>query len=276
MKIFLTGSEGMLGYDIVRVFDNFEMTCPTRHALDITALDDVINAVRESRPDCIIHAAAYTNVDGAEAEPEAAYKVNGKGTRNLVMAAEELRVPIVYISTDYVFDGSKTGQYDEWDRTSPVNQYGLSKRMGEDFVSSLTNRYYIVRTSWLWGKNGKNFVDTISRLLDERESLDVVDDQRGCPTFTYDLAVKLRELIQKGYGTYHITNSCDCSWHGFASKIAELRGIRKKINPVSTDKFPRPAKRPVNSVLGNTMLRLEGIEPARRWEEALEDYLKIP
>src|ERR1017187_8184608 len=128
MKIFLTGSEGMLGYDIVRVFDNFEMTCPPRQALDITALDDVINAVRESRPDCIIHTAAYTNVDGAEAEPEAAYKVNGKGTRNLVMAAEELRVPIVYISTDYVFDGSKTGQYDEWDRTSPVNQYGLSKR----------------------------------------------------------------------------------------------------------------------------------------------------
>ena len=274
MKLFLTGSEGMLGHDIVKLFSDAELTCPQLKELDITVLDDVMNAVKSSRPDLIIHAAAYTNVDGAESEPEAAYLVNGIGARNMAMAAEESRVPIMYISTDYVFDGTKTGQYDEWDRTSPVNQYGLSKLMGEQFVSSLTNRYYIVRTSWLCGKSGRNFVGTISRLLDERDSLDVVDDQRGCPTFAPDLALKLRELRERGYGTYHITNSGDCSWYEFAKKIAELKGSKTRINPVTTDKFPRPAKRPANSVLGNTMLRLEGLEPARPWEEALKEYLE--
>jgi dTDP-4-dehydrorhamnose reductase len=266
----------MLGQDIGRVFSSEELIGLTYSSLDITSLDAVMKTMRESGPDLVIHAAAYTDVDRAEAEPEEAYRVNGTGTRNLVMAAEELRCPIMYISTDYVFDGTKQGAYDEWDQPCPVNQYGLSKLMGEQFVSSLTNRYYIVRTSWLYGKNGKNFVETIGRLLNERESLDVVDDQRGCPTYTVDLAVKLRELMGRGYGTYHVTNSGTCSWYEFALKIAELKGINKKINPVTTDKFPRPAKRPENSVLGNTMLRLEGIEPARRWEKALADYLGKP
>lgn len=275
MKLFLTGSEGMLGHDIVRAFSDDAVTCPQLKDLDITVLDDVMRFVRDSRPDLIIHAAAYTNVDGAESEPEAAYLVNGIGTRNLAMASAELGCPIMYISTDYVFDGTKSGQYDEWDRTSPVNQYGLSKLMGEQFVSSLTNKYYIVRTSWLCGKSGRNFVGTISRLLDERDSLDVVDDQRGCPTFAYDLALKLRELMAKGYGTYHITNSGNCTWYEFAKKIAEFKVSKTKINPVTTDKFPRPAKRPANSVLGNTMLRLEGIKPARSWEEALKEYLEV-
>lgn len=274
MKVVLTGADGMLGHDIVRVFSDVDLTGLTIDRLDITSLDAVMKTIRELRPDYLIHAAAYTDVDRAESEPEKAYLVNGAGTRNLAMAAEETGCPIVYISTDYVFDGTKPGAYDEWDATSPVNQYGLSKLMGERFVTSLTNRYYIVRTSWLCGKNGRNFVSTISRLLDERESLDVVDDQRGCPTFTSDLALKLRELLGKGYGTYHITNSGDCSWYEFAGKIAGLRSSKTKINPVTTDTFPRPAKRPANSVLGNTMLRLEGIEPARRWEKALEEYLR--
>jgi dTDP-4-dehydrorhamnose reductase len=274
VRVALTGADGMLGHDICAAFKDIDLVQLTLNTLDITSMDAVMKTVREIRPDLLIHAAAFTDVDRAESEPEEAYRVNGIGTRNLSMAAEEFRCPIMYISTDYVFDGTKTGQYDEWDETSPVNQYGLSKLMGERFVTSLTNRYYIVRTSWLYGKNGKNFVGTIRRLLAERESLDVVDDQRGCPTFTVDLANKLLELAGKGYGTYHITNSGTCSWYEFAVKIAALEGIHKKINPVTTDTFPRPAKRPSNSVLGNTMLRLEGIEPARHWEEALADYLK--
>ncbi|MHB8882626.1 MAG: dTDP-4-dehydrorhamnose reductase [Thermodesulfovibrionales bacterium] len=273
MKVALTGSEGMLGQDIRRVFSEDELIGFTYGSLDVTVLDDVMRRMREARPDVLVHAAAYTDVDRAEAEPEQAYRVNGMGTRNLAMAAEELRIPIVYLSTDYVFDGTKQTAYDEWDQACPINQYGLSKLMGERFVASLTNRHYIVRTSWLYGKSGKNFVETICRLLAERESLDVVDDQRGCPTYTFDLAVKLRELLGRGYGTYHITNSGACSWYEFAVKIAELKGHHKKINPVTSDKFPRPAKRPANSVLGNTMLRLEGPEPLRRWEEALADYL---
>ena len=264
----------MLGQDITRIFSDVELIGLTYSSLDITSLDAVMRTMRECGPDLVIHAAAYTDVDRAEAEPEEAYRVNGIGTRNLAMAAEELRCPIMYISTDYVFDGTKQGAYDEWDQTCPVNHYGLSKLMGERFISSLTNRYYIVRTSWLYGKNGKNFVETIRRLLNERESLDVVDDQRGCPTYTFDLAVKLRELMGRGYGTYHVTNSGTCSWYEFAAKIAALKGFNKKINPVTSDKFPRPAKRPTNSALGNTMLRLEGIEPVRHWEKALADYLE--
>lgn len=279
MKVVLTGADGMLGSDIVRVFSEsapgVDLTGLTVQRLDITSREAVMATMRELRPDLLIHGAAYTDVDGAEADPEKAYLVNGVGTRNLAMACAELGCPIMYISTDYVFDGTKTGRYNEWDRTSPVNQYGLSKLMGEQFVSSLTNRYYIVRTSWLCGRSGRNFVGTISRLLDERESLDVVDDQRGCPTFASDLALKLRDLMDKGYGTYHITNSGDCTWYEFAKKIAEFKGSTTKINAVTTDKFPRPAKRPANSVLGNTMLRLEGIEPARPWEEALKEYLGV-
>lgn len=279
MKVALTGADGMLGQDIVRVFSGassgIELTGLTLERLDITVLDDVMKALRELRPDFLIHGAAYTDVDAAESAPEQAYRVNGIGTRNLAMASAEFGFPIIYISTDYVFDGTKSGQYDEWDRTSPVNQYGLSKLMGEQFVTSLTNRYYIVRTSWLCGKSGRNFVGTISRLLEERDRLEVVDDQRGCPTFAPDLALKLRELLGKGYGTYHITNSGDCSWYEFARQIADYKGSRAQLVPVTSDKFPRPARRPANSVLGNTMLRLEGIAPARPWEEALREYLGV-
>ena len=190
------------------------------------------------------------------------------------MACEDIGCPVIYISTDYVFDGTKKETYNEWDKTNPINMYGLSKLMGEQFVTSLTNRFYIVRTSWLYGKSGKNFVDTIIRLLSERDEIDVVNDQTGSPTYTCDLAGKLKELIGRGYGTYHVTNTSHCSWHEFAVEIAKIKGINKNINPTTTEKFKRPAKRPAFSVLGNTMLRLEGIEPARHWKEALKDYLK--
>ncbi|RJQ14905.1 MAG: dTDP-4-dehydrorhamnose reductase [Nitrospiraceae bacterium] len=273
MKIALTGSNGMLGCDIKKVFTDVELTAFTRSDFDITDLDKSIEAIKRTKPDYLIHAAAYTDVDGSELDPEKAYLVNGIGTRNITIACEEIKCPVIYISSDYVFDGAKQGPYDEWDRPNPINKYGRSKLLGEQFVTSLTNRFYIVRTSWLYGKNGKNFVDTIIRLLQEREELDVVDDQVGSPTFTYDLAVKLRELVGKGYGIYHITNSLRCSWHGFAVEIARAKGINKKINPTTSDKFKRPAQRPAFSVLGNTMLRLEGIKELRDWKEALKDYL---
>ena len=274
MKIALTGSDGMLGSDIKNVFSDIELIGLTLHDFDITDLDKSIKAIKEVNPDYLMHVAAYTDVDGCESDPETAFLVNGIGARNITMACEEIGCPVIYISTDYVFDGTKKETYNEWDKTNPINMYGLSKLIGEQFVTSLTNRFYIVRTSWLYGKNGKNFVDTIIRLLSERDEIDVVNDQIGSPTFTCDLARKLRELIGRGYGTYHITNTSHCSWHEFAVEIAKLKGINKNINPTTTEKFKRPAKRPAFSVLGNTMLRLEGIEPARHWKEALEDYLK--
>jgi dTDP-4-dehydrorhamnose reductase len=274
VKIALTGSDGMLGSDIKKVFSDVDLANFTLHDFDITDLDASVKAVKEVKPDYLIHVAAYTDVDGSESDPEKAILVNGVGARNMTIACEEVGCPVIYISTDYVFDGAKEETYNEWDKTNPINVYGLSKLLGEQFVASLTNRFYIVRTSWLYGKNGKNYVDTIIRLLSEKNELHVVNDQVGSPTYTYDLAGKLRELIGRGYGTYHITNSSHCSWYEFAVEIARLKGINMNINPTTTEKFKRPAKRPAFSVLGNTMLRLEGIEPARHWKEALSDYLR--
>ena len=273
MRIALTGSNGMLGNDIKKVFKDVELASLTRKDLDITSLDQSVSRIKEISPDYLIHSAAYTDVDGCEQDPEKAYLVNGIGTRNVTIACEEVKCPILYISSDYVFDGASKEPYHEWDLTGPVTRYGRSKLMGEQFVHSFTNRFYIVRTSWLYGKNGKNFVDTICRLLSEKDEIDVVDDQIGSPTYTYDLAFTLRELIGKGYGTYHITNSSHCSWFEFAQAIARLKSSNTKIVPTTTDTFNRPAKRPAYSVLDNTMLRLEGIGELRHWEDALREYL---
>ncbi len=274
MKIAVTGSEGMLGHDIRHAFSDVELICLTYETLDITKLDPVMKTIREIKPDFVVNAAAFTDVDRCESEPDLAYLVNGIGARNMAMACEETKCPVVHISTDYVFDGRKNGPYDEWDDTAPINQYGLSKLMGERLVTSLTNRFYVVRTSWLYGKNGKNFVDTIGRLLSEKEGIDVVNDQVGSPTYTLDLARKIREIIGKGYGIYHVTNSGKCSWHEFAVAIADRMGIQKRITPVTSEMFRRPAKRPANSVLGHTMLRLEGLGEMRDWKEALDEYLE--
>jgi dTDP-4-dehydrorhamnose reductase len=273
MKIVLTGAKGMLGHAIKEHFSDLSVVCYTHEALDITILDDVVRKLKGARPDCVINAAAFTDVDACETDPEKAYLVNGIGARNLAIACEELKCRIVHISSDYVFDGTKQGPYDEWDDTNPISKYGISKLLGERFVMSLTNRFYIIRSSWLYGPNGRNFVDTILRLLKEKDRVSVVTDQVGAPTFTRDLAAKIREIIGRGYGVYHVTNSGSCSWYEFAKAIAAKRGIATPVDPVTSEQFRRPAKRPANSMLGNTMLRLEGLEPLRPWREALEEYL---
>jgi dTDP-4-dehydrorhamnose reductase len=263
----------MLGHDIQKIFDDVELTALKRKDLDITSLDQSVACIKEISPDYLIHSAAYTDVDGCEQNPEKAYLVNGTGTRNIAMACEEIHCPILYISSDYVFDGANTEPYNEWDVTGPGTKYGRSKLLGEQYVQTLTNRFYIVRTSWLYGKNGNNFVDTICRLLSEKDEIEVVDDQVGSPTYTYDLALKLRELIGKGYGMYHITNSSHCSWYEFAREIARLKSARTNILPTTTERYNRPARRPAYSVLNNTLLRIEGIEELRHWKDALADYL---
>ncbi len=273
MKIAVTGSDGMLGSDIGKVFSDVELLQLTLHDFDITDLDQTFTYIRDIQPDYLIHCAAFTDVDASEHNPETAYKVNGTGARNVAMACEEVKCPMVYISSDYVFEGTKNEPYKEWDEARPVSEYGFSKLLGERYVSSMTNRYYIVRTSWLYGKHGKNFVETIKRLLTEKDKLTVVNDQIGAPTYTYDLAVTLRELIGKGYGIYHVTNASHCSWFEFAQEIARIRSSNTNIVPITTEEFNRPAKRPAYSVLDNTMLRLEGIKALRHWKEALRDYL---
>ena len=273
MKVALTGAGGMLGHAVVRVFADAELVPFTRADFDITSLDDTVKKIRDAHPDFLIHAAAFTNVDACETEPEAAYLINGVGTRNVVMACEEIHCPVIHISSDYVFDGSKTTPYDEWDTPNPVSRYGVSKLMAEQFVLSLTNRFYIVRTSWLFGRNGRNFVDTVLRLLAEKDPLRVVNDQFGSPTFTDDLALTIRQLLGHGYGIYHVTNTGVCTWYEFAVEIAEMKGVRKEIIPVTSMEFSRPARRPANSALNDTMLRLERIGPLRHWEDALNAYL---
>ena len=269
----MTGSDGMLGHDISKVFNDVDLIGFTLRDFDIIDRDRTLSVIKQAHPDYLIHAAAYTDVEGSEDDPERAYLVNGIGTRNVTMACEEIGCPILYMSTDYVFDGTKNEPYDEWDKTNPINRYGVSKLLGEQFVSSLTNRFYIVRTSWLYGKKGKNFVDTICRLLMEKKELDVVDDQTGSPTYTFDLARKLRDLIGKGYGTYHVTNSSHCSWYEFASEIAAIKGSGTRLNPVTSAKFGLRAQRPAFSVLNSTMMKLEGLDEPRAWREALRDYL---
>ncbi len=274
MKIALTGSDGMLGHDIVTVFnDDTDLINFTINDFDITDLDKSLSKIRDAKPDYLIHTAAYTDVDGSEQDPEKAYFINGLGTRNIAMACEEIKCPIIYISTDYVFDGMSEVPYSEWDLPAPINKYGLSKLLGEQYVTSLTNRFYIVRTSWLYGRNGKNFVETIVKLLSEKDEIDVVNDQVGTPTFTYDFAEKLKEIIGRGYGIYHVTNSSSCSWYEFASEIARLTSGKTIIKPTTTEKFNLPARRPSYSVLDNTMLRLEGIKELRHWKEALQSYI---
>lgn len=273
MRIALTGAGGMLGSDIQRVFRDTDIVGFMHKDLDITSIDTVNERIRAVRPDFLIHAAAFTDVDRCESEVEKAYLVNGIGTRNIAMVCEDIKCPVIYISTDYVFDGSRGTPYNEWDATSPINRYGLSKLMGEEFVKALTNRFYIVRTSWLYGSSGRNFVDTILRLLSERDSISVVNDQKGCPTYTVDLALKLRELIGKGYGIYHIVNTGSCTWYDFAVAIASYKGVTKKIIPVTSEAINRPAKRPASSVLENTFLKLEGIGELRNWKEAVAEYL---
>jgi dTDP-4-dehydrorhamnose reductase len=274
VRIALTGSDGMLGSAIQRVFHgNVDLVNFSLNDFDITDLDAAVSKIRDAAPDYLIHTAAYTDVDGCEKHPEEAFRINGIGTRNIAMACEDIKCPLMYISTDYVFDGTKRSPYNEWDSPNPINQYGTSKLLGEHYVMALTNRFYIVRTSWLYGGNGNNFVDTISGLLSVKDEIEVVNDQVGSPTLTGDLALKLKELVGGGYGIYHITNASHCSWYEFAMEIGKSRPGKAKISPTTTDRFNRPARRPSYSVLDNAVLRLDGRGELRHWKEALKDYL---
>jgi dTDP-4-dehydrorhamnose reductase len=226
-------------------------------------------------PDAVVHCAAYTKVDQAESEPDEAYRVNAYGTRNAALAAEEVGAKFVYVSTDYVFDGRADKPYREYDRTDPQTVYGRSKLAGEQLVQSLSSRYFIVRTSWVYGKYGANFVKTMLKLAEDRDRLKVVHDQVGSPTYTLDLARFLLELVRTDYfGIYHASNSGICSWYEFAKAIFEERGLNVQVEPCTTEEFPRPAPRPAWSVLDQGAIRAHGFKPIRPWREALRSFLQ--
>ncbi|MFQ5575155.1 MAG: dTDP-4-dehydrorhamnose reductase [Terriglobia bacterium] len=275
MKIIIAGAHGQLGQDLVQVLrPDHELIAHDLDELDICDFEAVSRLVETVRPDLIFNTAAFTNVDGCEANPDEAYRVNAIGARNLAVASEKVGSALLYPSTDYVFDGTKSEPYTEFDATNPISTYGRSKLAGENFVKNLSSRYFIVRTSWLYGP-GKNFVRTIQKVANEKNELAVVNDQFGSPTSTADLARKLVELVSKApFGLYHVTNRGTCSWFDLAKDILRLSGLdHVKVRPISTAESKRPAPRPRYSVLRNYCLELSGLSPLRHYEEALRDYV---
>ena len=263
MKILVTGAKGMLGQDLCPIFEDegFEVVETDRDNLDITDEKQVMEVLKREEPDYVIHLAAYTNVDKAEEDTETAEKINALGTENLAKAVKDIDATLVYISTDYVFDGTKNTPYLPSDNTNPQSVYGKTKRLGEEAVIKYCDKYYITRTSWLYGIHGKNFVET---MLSLKGDIKVVDDQIGCPTWTVDLANAILTIIEeeRPYGIYHTCGGGFTSWYGFAREI----GVNCK--PCTTAEFPRPAKRPAYSVMDNGGL-------LRDWKLALKDYMKL-
>lgn len=270
MKVLVTGAKGMLGQDLCPILEDngYDVIETDIHNLDITNLENVTNIINNETPEIIIHCAAYTNVDKAEEDLENARKINVLGTENLAKICGEKDITLIYISTDYVFDGEANTPYLPNSKTNPINNYGLTKLEGEEAVKKYCKKYYIARTSWLYGHHGKNFVETMISIADKPE-LKVVDDQIGCPTWTVELANGIVKLIQgEEYGIYHICGSNSTSWYGFAKEI--FKQINKEVNllPCSTKEFPRPAKRPKYSVMENNKI-------CRDWKLALKDYLAL-
>ncbi|MBI3354298.1 MAG: dTDP-4-dehydrorhamnose reductase, partial [Nitrospirae bacterium] len=275
-KVLITGSNGMLGsFLLEQLKKKYSIKGITIEDADITDFDAVVKVIRKIRPDVVIHTAGYTKVDDCESNINLAYRVNAIGTRNVAVACQRIDASMVYISTDYVFDGAKNTPYIEFDSANPLSVYGKTKLAGEEFVRQMLNRFYIIRTSWLYGEGGTNFVDTIINKAKTEKVLKIVDDQFGSPTYTKDLADKIGEIIDRErYGIYHITNSGSCSWFEFAKKIVDISHIGHiKLISIKSSELNRPAKRPANSVLQNFMLELEGIPLLRSWEEAVREYV---
>jgi dTDP-4-dehydrorhamnose reductase len=288
MKVLITGAKGQLGTQIIKILNNMdselglinssyssaEITGIDVDQLDITDINAVKEYVTDLKPQVIINCAAYTNVDACEANEDIAFKVNTIGPRNLAIAAEETGAKLIHISTDYVFSGIGTVPYGEYDITNPQSIYGKTKLMGEDYVKQFSSKYFIVRTAWLYGYYGNNFVKTIMKAAKEKGHLDVVDDQRGNPTNAEDLAYHLLKLaLTEEYGIYHCTGKGECSWYDFACKIVEYADINCTVSPMKSDNLNRAAKRPTFSSLDNMMLRCTVGDETRQWEEALKVFM---
>lgn len=282
MKVLVTGARGQLGRDVVLLLGKVghDVLACDRDQMDITNQGQCNEVISSFHPEVVIHCAAYTAVDAAETDIDGAYKVNAVGTRNVAVAAEKTGAKLIYISTDYVFDGKSVDPYQEYDNTNPQSVYGKSKRAGEWLVQSLSSRWFVVRTSWVYGLYGNNFVKTMLKLGQEKPKLQVVHDQKGSPTYTVDLAGFLMELMAtEMYGIYHASNRGTCTWYEFTQAIfeeAQTTGgvsIQAKLEPCTTEQFPRPAPRPVNSVMDHTSIRTNGLTDLRPWRDGLKDFI---
>lgn len=288
MKVLITGAKGQLGKQIANIlkngqseigkipveYENVEIIGVDVDVLDITDINAVRDYLTKVKPEMIINCAAYTNVDACESNEDLAFKINALGPRNLAIISNEINAKIVHVSTDYVFSGEGTVPFREYDETVPVSVYGKTKLAGEKFVREIADKYYIIRTAWLYGYEGSNFVYTIIKAGKEKGYLTVVDDQRGNPTNAEDLAHHmLKVAVTEEYGTYHCTGTGECSWYDFASKIIEFSNVECKVDPVTSNDYVRAAKRPSYSSLDNMMLRVTVGDEMRNWEDALKVFL---
>lgn len=273
MSILVTGYTGQLGFDVCKLLGSQALGVSSRD-FDLTDEAATRGYIEKYRPEAIIHCAAYTAVDKAEDEPTRCFAVNALGTRYLAQGAADVGAKLIYISTDYVFDGTLDRPHETDDRTNPLSVYGKSKLEGELAVRALVEKHFIVRTSWVFGKNGGNFVKTMLRLANEGKSLRVVNDQIGSPTYTADLAKLACSMITTDrYGTYHATNSGFCSWYKFACEIFRQAGVNADIGPTDTAGYPTKATRPANSRLSPQSLTDAGFEALPPWQDALSRFL---
>ena len=277
MKVLVTGVNGQLGYDVVNELNKRgHMAIGTDiEEMDITDANSVDSVIKGNAPDAVIHCAAYTAVDAAEDNAELCRKINAEGTQNIANVCKELDIKMIYISTDYVFDGEGERAWKPDDERTPLNVYGQTKYEGELAVQNTLDKYFIVRIAWVFGMNGKNFIKTMLNLGKTRDSITVVNDQFGSPTYTFDLARLLVDMVEtEKYGIYHATNEGICTWYEFACEIFRQAGIDVKVLPVSAAEYPAKAKRPSNSRMSKEKLTENGFEKLPTWQDALSRYLK--
>ena len=277
MKVLVTGVKGQLGYDVVRELEKrqIEAVGVDVEEMDITDAAQVETVIRNVNPDAVIHCAAYTAVDAAEDNEELCRRVNAQGTENVAKVCQEMDLKMMYISTDYVFDGQGTRPWEPDDERDPLNVYGQTKYEGELAVEKYVEKFFIVRIAWVFGVNGKNFIKTMLNLGKAHDKLTVVNDQTGSPTYTYDLARLLADMIQTDkYGRYHATNEGICTWYEFACEIFRQAGMDVEVAPVTSDEYPAKAKRPANSRMSKKKLDENGFERLPSWQDALKRYLK--
>ena len=277
MRVLIVGGQGMLGHELCTVYGaDQEVLGIGMPEFDMTLPGACETLVGDFRPALILNAAALTAVDYCELHEAEAMRVNAEGAANLAAAAAAAAVPFVHYSTDYVFDGCKAGPYTEDDPTAPLSAYGRSKLAGERLIREKTPDHLILRTAWLFGAAGNNFIRTIFGAAREGRELRVVNDQRGSPTYARDLAAHTRILSESRWrGTFHVTNSGICTWYELACRVVEWAGLGVSVTPVTSEEFPRPAPRPRNSVMDNRRLREAGFPPMRPWQDAAREYVNI-
>lgn len=278
MKYLITGGAGQLGHDLIKELESrneFDYLAPDIDDMDITDKKAVEDVITNYQPDIIFHCAAYTAVDKAEEDKDICYNINVNGTKNIVESAKKVDAKVVYISTDYVFDGTKDSVYEVNDTPNPINYYGYTKFLGEKEVEQLNN-YLIVRISWVFGINGKNFIKTMLNLADTKDEISVVCDQIGSPTYTVDLAKLLVDMIKNNKnGLFFATNEGYCSWYDFAKYIFEINDKNIKVNKILTKDYKTLAKRPINSKLSKNKLEEEHLQRLPDWKDATKRFCKV-